>query len=120
MKQSCWSCKHCINDYFATGILDCKKQDDMTDDEFEVYYGNNGGENCLYYEESNANNEIWVKHENGYYGKLYGKSSMSIYWGNTEVIHTGFRSINTAYELYELLTELPTFMKNLYIRSEKI
>ena len=61
--------------------------------------------------ESNANNEIWVKHENGYYGKLYGKSSLTIYWGNKEVIHTGFRSINTAYELYELLTELPTFMK---------
>ena len=56
-------------------------------------------------------NEIWVKHENGYYGILYGKSSMTIYWDNKEVIHTGFRSINTAYELYELLTELPTFMK---------
>ena len=51
MKQSCWSCKHCINDYFATGTMDCKKQDDMTEDEFENYYGDNGGENCPYYEE---------------------------------------------------------------------
>ena len=30
---------------------DCKKQDDMTEDEFENYYGDNGGENCPYYEE---------------------------------------------------------------------
>ena len=59
----------------------------------------------------NINNEIVVKHENGYYGKLYGKSSLTIYWGNKEVIHTCFRSINTADELYDLLTELPTFMK---------
>ena len=51
MKQSCWSCKHCINDYFATGTMDCKKQDDMTEEEFETYYTNNGGENCIYYEE---------------------------------------------------------------------
>ena len=51
MKQSCWSCKYCINDYFATGTMDCKKQDDMTEDEFENYYGDNGGENCPYYEE---------------------------------------------------------------------
>ena len=52
MKQSCWSCKHCINDYFATGTMDWKRQDDMTEDEFENYYGDNGGENCPYYEES--------------------------------------------------------------------
>ena len=51
MKQSCWSCKHCINDYFATGTMDCKKQDDMTEEEFENYYGDNDGENCPYYEE---------------------------------------------------------------------
>lgn len=28
MKKSCWSCKHCINDYFATGTMDCKLIDD--------------------------------------------------------------------------------------------
>ena len=50
MEKSCWSCKHCINDYFATGTMDCKK-DDMTEDEFENYYGDNGGENCPYYDE---------------------------------------------------------------------
>ena len=35
MNKSCWSCKHCINDYFATGTMDCIKQDDMTEEEFE-------------------------------------------------------------------------------------
>ena len=49
--KSCWSCKHCINDYFATGTLDCKKFDDMTEEEIDNYYTNNGGENCPYYEE---------------------------------------------------------------------
>ena len=112
MKQSCWSCKHCINDYFATGTMDCKKQDDMTEDEFENYYGNNGGENCRYYEEINDNNDIIVKHENGYYGKLYGKSSMSIYWTNREVFHTGFREVNTASELYDLLSDIPYIFEN--------
>ena len=49
--KSCWSCKHCINDYFATGTLDCKKFDDMTEEEIDNYYTNNGGDNCIYYEE---------------------------------------------------------------------
>ena len=54
MKKSCWSCKHCINDYFATGTMDCRLIDDekMTEEEIDDYYTNNGGENCTYYEES--------------------------------------------------------------------
>lgn len=54
MGKSCWSCKHCINDYFATGTMDCKLIDDgkMTEEEIDDYYTNNGGENCIYYEES--------------------------------------------------------------------
>ena len=59
MKQSCWSCKHCINDYFATGTMDCKRQDDMTEEEFENYYGNNGGENCTYYEEDTREQNVY-------------------------------------------------------------
>ena len=58
MEKSCWSCKHCINDYFATGTMDCKRFDDMTEDEFENYYGDNGGENCPYYEPSMTDEEI--------------------------------------------------------------
>ena len=58
MNKSCWSCKHCIDDYFATGTMDCKKQDDMTEEEFENYYGNNDGENCPYYKPHMTDAEI--------------------------------------------------------------
>lgn len=51
--KSCWSCKYCINDYFATGTLDCNKFDEMTENESDEYYTNNGGENCPYYDEIN-------------------------------------------------------------------
>ena len=55
MSKSFWNCKHCINDYFATGTMDCKLIDDgkMTEEEIDNYYTNNGGENCTYYEELN-------------------------------------------------------------------
>ena len=114
MKQSCWSCKHCNNDYFSTGTMDCKKQDDMTEDEFKNYYGNNGGENGRYYEENYDNGDIVVKHENGYYGKLYGKNSMSVYWNNREVYHTSLRDVNTASELYDLLSDIPHMIEILF------
>ena len=51
MKQSCWNCKYCINDYFNNGIIDCDRQDDMTEEEFENYYVDNEGENCCIYDE---------------------------------------------------------------------
>lgn len=56
-------------------------------------------------------NQIMVEHKNGYYGCLYGKSSMSIFKDNKEVLHTGFRNINTPDELYEILSEMPSFME---------
>lgn len=60
-----------------------------------------------------SDNQIMVEHENGYYGCLYGKSSMSIFNGNKEVLHTGFRNINTPDELYEQLSKMPSFMEML-------
>ena len=72
-----------------------------------LYVSENGKE----YEISD--NKIMVEHENGYYGCLYGKSSMSIFKGNKEVLHTGFRNINTPDELYEELSEMPSFMEML-------
>lgn len=53
MCNSCWNCKHCINDYYSTGTMDCKLIDngEMTEEEIEDYYTNNGGENCIYHEE---------------------------------------------------------------------
>lgn len=51
---------------------------------------------------------VKVEHPNGYFGILYGKSSMMIYDRNgNEVIHTGFRNINTKEELYEHLGKIP-------------
>ena len=58
-------------------------------------------------------NQIMVEHENGYYGCLYGKSSMSIFKDNEEVLHTGFRNVNTPDELYKILSEMPSFTKKL-------
>lgn len=38
---------------------------------------------------------------------------MSIFKDNKEVLHTGFRNINTADELYNQLSEMPSFMEML-------
>lgn len=51
MQKSCWNCKHCINDYNATGTMDCKQMDNMTEEEIDDYYTEHGGENCIYWEE---------------------------------------------------------------------
>lgn len=60
-----------------------------------------------------SNNQIMVEHENGYYGCLYGESSMSIFLGNKEVLYTGSRNINTPDELYNILSETPDFLEML-------
>lgn len=67
----------------------------------------------------NGNKRIIVEHENGYSGCLYGKSSMSIYFEGKEVLHTGFRNINTAKKLYKQLGEMPKFMEMLKNISEE-
>ena len=48
--RKCENCKHFFYDY-STGTSECGQYDNMTEEEFENYYGNNGGENCTYYEE---------------------------------------------------------------------
>lgn len=55
--------------------------------------------------------EIYVEHPNGYSGRLYGISSMAIYKDGKEVLHTGFRAINTKEKLYAWLAEMPLFME---------
>lgn len=50
---------------------------------------------------------ITFNHPNGYSSVLYGKSSMSIYFGGKEVSHTGFRNVNTEAEVMELLEKIP-------------
>ena len=55
---------------------------------------------------------IKVRHPNGYSGILYGKSSLEIYDDHgIEIIHTGYRTINTEKELYDVLEKVPEMMK---------
>ena len=76
-------------------------------------------QNGLYVSENGTeyeinDNQIMVEHENGYYGCLYGKYSMSIFNDNKELLlHTGYRNINTPDELYEILSEMPSFMEKM-------
>ena len=55
---------------------------------------------------------IKVEHPNGYFGILYGISSMRIFdKDGREVLHTGSRTIHTKEELYERLEEFPEFRR---------
>ncbi len=55
---------------------------------------------------------IEYRSENGYTGKLYGKSSLSIYNSiGREVMHTCFRTINTLEELKQEVEEFPEFLR---------
>ena len=51
------------------------------------------------------------EHKNGYVARLYGKSSLSVYFNGKEVLHTGFRNVNTEDEVMELLEGMPKFVK---------
>ena len=51
------------------------------------------------------------KHENGYYARLYGVSSLSVFYDGKEVMHTGNRRANTEAEIMKLLEEMPKFMQ---------
>lgn len=58
--------------------------------------------------------EIKYKSENGYSGRLYGKSSMSIYNPQgKEVLHTSCRTPQTLEELKDAVDRFPTFFEML-------
>jgi hypothetical protein len=54
-----------------------------------------------------------IHHPNGYSAKLYGKSSMSIYFRGKEVSHTGSRNVNKDDEVKELLDKYPELMESI-------
>ena len=54
-----------------------------------------------------------IHHPNGYSAKLYGKSSMSIYFRGKEVSHTGSRNVNKDDEVEELLDKYPELMESI-------
>ena len=69
---------------------------------------------CILRQKGEMMIEIEYKSENGYSGKLYGKSSMSIY--NPEgdlVLHTGSRKPQTLEELKDAVDGFPTFFEML-------
>lgn len=56
--------------------------------------------------------DIKYTSDNGYTGILYGESSMSIYNPEgREVMHTGFRNVNTMEELIAAVEGYPEFIK---------
>lgn len=63
---------------------------------------------------------IEYKHTNGYSARLYGKSSMSIYFNGKEVMHTGFRSVNTKDEVMGMLENYPNFRNALLSNIDEI
>ena len=63
---------------------------------------------------------IEYRSNNGYTGKMYGKSSLSIYEtaSRKEVFHTGFRRCNNLKELQEQVDEFPIFLDALSRKGE--
>lgn len=58
------------------------------------------------------NKTIKYTSKNGYTGVLYGRSSLAIYnKDGKEVMHTGFRKINTYEELVETVETFPEFLE---------
>lgn len=54
------------------------------------------------------------KSKNGYTGRIYGKSALSVYDENgVEVLHTYDRNIETLDELKELVEDIPNFLEML-------
>ena len=63
---------------------------------------------------------ITVTHPNGYSGVLFGESSMSIFKGDKEVLHTGFRNagLRSAEDLYSYLEKVPVLLSSLGLMSD--
>lgn len=93
----------------------CKEWQSMGNDN----YINDSHGNCDCYEKGKVtimDKIISVTHPNGFSGKLYGESSMSIFdKDGNEVLHTGFRNadINSEKALYEHLESFPEFLSML-------
>ena len=56
---------------------------------------------------------ITYTHENGYSATLYGEASMVVRYEGQEVMHTGFRNVNTEDEVMDLLEMQPRLRDSL-------
>ena len=59
-------------------------------------------------------------HDNGYSARLYGETSMSIYFNGKEVMHTGARCVDTEEEVMELLENYPNLWSALSKHIDEI
>lgn len=67
------------------------------------------------------NKNVKYTSKNGYTGVLYGRSSLAIHnKDGKEVLHTGFRTINTYEELVETVETFPEFFELLKGAAQKI
>lgn len=65
--------------------------------------------------------QITYKSDNGYTGVIGGTSSMSIFnQDGHEIMHSGFRNINTYDELKEFVDNFPEWLVTLHNAEEKI
>lgn len=62
---------------------------------------------------------VTYKHPNGYSAVLYGDSSMSVYHEGKEVLHTGFRNINTEKEVLRMLKDMPKLIEMLSMLTDE-
>lgn len=60
------------------------------------------------------------KHPNGYSARLYGESSLSIYFMGKEVLHTGSRNVSTESEVMEMLEDYPNHWSALSSHIDEI
>ncbi len=60
------------------------------------------------------------KHSNGYSARIYGESSLSIYFNGKEVLHTGSRNVDTEDEVMEMLEDYPNLWSALSSHIDEI
>lgn len=65
-------------------------------------------------------NFVEYKHPNGYSARLYGDSSMCIYFSGKEILHTGSRNVNTETEVMKMLEDYPNLWSSLSNNIDEI
>lgn len=63
---------------------------------------------------------VEYKHPNGYSARLYGDSSMCIYFSGKEILYTGSRNVNTETEVMKMLEDYPNLWSSLSNNIDEI
>lgn len=62
---------------------------------------------------------VQYTHENGYVARLYGNSSMDIFYGGEFVMHLSVENVNTEADVMEILEDIPDIRANIVKITEK-